>query len=186
MEPRLLLFDEPLSNLDYGLRLETRAEIKRLQREVGITTMYVTHDQGEALALSDRIAVLNKGIVQQVGTPDDLYFHPDNCFTASFIGHANLFSAKTCRECFQKQGRSENEYLAVLPEEITLSASSGKAKGRVVHREFSGASVEFTIDFAGQLVKAHQPSSKKEFNGKAGDEVFFSFDVSIHRWVKNE
>ncbi|MBK9331063.1 MAG: ABC transporter ATP-binding protein [Ignavibacteria bacterium] len=73
-EPELILFDEPLSNLDYALRIETRNELKRLQRDVGITSVYVTHDQTEALALSDRVAVLNKGVVQQTGSPDDVYY----------------------------------------------------------------------------------------------------------------
>ena len=84
-QPSLILFDEPLSNLDYALRLEARSEIKRLQREAGITSVYVTHDQGEALALSDRIAVMNKGVIQQVGTPQELYNKPVNSFVAAFV-----------------------------------------------------------------------------------------------------
>jgi iron(III) transport system ATP-binding protein len=186
VEPRVLLFDEPLSNLDYTLRLETRAEIKRLQREVGITTIYVTHDQGEALALSDRIAILNKGAVQQIGTPDELYFHPRNAFTALFIGHANLFSAITCRDYFGVPGLTESELLAVLPEEIILSNDSGKTRGKISSKEFSGSSVEFTIDFLGQVVKAHRPSSEKSFNGEIGSEICLSFDSSNQRKVKNE
>ncbi len=186
VEPGVLLFDEPLSNLDHALRLETRAEIKRLQREVGITTIYVTHDQGEALALSDRIVVLNRGIVQQVGTPDELYFHPINAFTAAFIGHANLFSAKFCKEYFAVTAVDANEMFAVLPEEIMLSADSGKAKGRIIDKQFSGSSIEYTIDFAGQLVKALRSSSERGFNGEVGALAAISFAGSVQRKVKNE
>jgi ABC-type Fe3+/spermidine/putrescine transport system ATPase subunit len=186
VEPRVLLFDEPLSNLDYALRLETRAEIKRLQREVGITTIYVTHDQGEALALSDRIAIMNKGTVQQVATPDDLYFRPRNAFTASSIGHANLFSPKVCKKYFNIGKIAEDELLAVLPEEIVLSARSAKSRGRIIDRQFSGSSVEFTVDFAGQHVKAHCPSSAASFDGDIGNEVSISIPPSVRRKVKNE
>ncbi|MGA7159624.1 MAG: ABC transporter ATP-binding protein [Bacteroidota bacterium] len=186
VEPRVLLFDEPLSNLDYALRIETRTEIKRLQREVGITTIYVTHDQGEALALSDRIAVLNGGVVQQVGTPDELYFQPNNAFTAAFIGHANLFSPEICRKYFGISTLDEKEVLAVLPEEIALSSASGKAKGRIIDKQFSGSSVEYTIDFGGQFVKAVCPSSNSGFTGDVGALVFFSFADSIQRKVNHE
>lgn len=90
LEPDLLLLDEPLSNLDAALRLETRTELRALQREVGATTLYVTHDQDEALALSDRLAVMRAGRVQQVGAPRDVYQHPANAFVATFLGRANL------------------------------------------------------------------------------------------------
>ncbi|MBK8550332.1 MAG: ABC transporter ATP-binding protein [Ignavibacteria bacterium] len=116
-EPALLLFDEPLSNLDYALRLETRNEIKRLQREIGITSVYVTHDQSEALALSDRIAVLNKGVVQQLGTPHEVYFKPENIFTADFIGHSNFFDNDYAKEIFNID-INKDELLSVFPEEI--------------------------------------------------------------------
>ena len=186
VEPRVLLFDEPLSNLDYALRLETRTEIKRLQREVGITTVYVTHDQGEALALSDRLAVMERGVVQQVGTPDELYFRPRNAFTAAFIGHANLFSSSVCKKYFDLAKIAAEESLAVLPEEIILSPRGGKAKCEIVDRQFSGAAVEFTLDFAGQSVKAHVASSDAKNRWNIGDKVFISFAPSVRRKVKNE
>ena len=186
VEPRVLLFDEPLSNLDYALRLETRTEIKRLQREVGITTVYVTHDQGEALALSDRIGVLSHGIVQQIGAPDELYFHPGNAFTAAFIGHANLFSREICGEYFGITNLTVKELLAVLPEEIILSAGSGKAAGRIIDKQFSGSSIEYTVDFAGQVVKAIRSSSDSGFVGDIGELALLSFAGSIERKVINE
>jgi len=94
IEPKVLLLDEPLSNLDAKLRVGMREEIKKLQRELGITTIYVTHDQEEAMCLSDRMAVMNNGRVLQIGTPKDIYFHPKNLFIAWFIGKTNIFEAQ--------------------------------------------------------------------------------------------
>lgn len=93
IQPDLLLMDEPLSNLDAKLRVEMRGTIREIQRRVGITTVYVTHDQEEALAISDRIAVINHGILQQVDTPKEIYQYPANTFVATFIGFSNLFRA---------------------------------------------------------------------------------------------
>ncbi len=93
-EPRLLLLDEPLSNLDAQLRDEMRGELKRLQSKIGITTVYVTHDQSEALALSDQIAVIDQGRVRQVGSPQDIYFRPANPFVARFVGATNLLAGR--------------------------------------------------------------------------------------------
>jgi iron(III) transport system ATP-binding protein len=96
-EPRLLLLDEPLSNLDAQLRDEMRGELKRLQSKIGITTVYVTHDQSEALALSDQIAVMDRGRISQVGSPQDIYFRPVNPFVARFVGATNLLSGRLLR-----------------------------------------------------------------------------------------
>ncbi len=90
VEPRVLLLDEPLSNLDASLRIEMREEIKRIQRALGITTIYVTHDQGEALGISDRIAVMRAGEIIQVGEPEELYYNPKNVFVARFLGRGNV------------------------------------------------------------------------------------------------
>ena len=92
-EPKILLLDEPLSNLDAKLREQMRVELKRLQKRLGITTVYVTHDQSEALALSDEIAVFNAGKIIQRGTPQDIYRHPKSQFVADFIGSANFLAA---------------------------------------------------------------------------------------------
>ncbi len=93
IKPRVLLFDEPLSNLDAKLRTSMRGEIRDLQRRLGITTVYVTHDQEEAMAISDRIAVMNKGVIEQLGTAEDLYRAPSSVFVARFIGRSNLIEA---------------------------------------------------------------------------------------------
>lgn len=115
IEPKILLMDEPLSNLDAKLRVEMRMAIKKLQKNLGITTIYVTHDQEEALAISDRIAVMNQGNIMQVGKPEQIYMRPQNTFVASFIGVSNFI------EC-EVQGNKENakvkineEYSFVLP-----------------------------------------------------------------------
>ena len=94
LEPQILMFDEPLSNLDFKLRIQMRDELRRLQRRLGKTSIYVTHDQTEALALSDRIAVLSHGRIEQIGTPGDIYERPATTFVAEFIGSSNLFEAR--------------------------------------------------------------------------------------------
>src|SRR5690606_7609204 len=96
-EPSLVLMDEPLSNLDAKLRLDMRTEIRRLHQELGLTTIYVTHDQEEALSLADRLVVLREGRVQQIGTPDDLYDHPRNWHVADFMGYRNILAGDVVR-----------------------------------------------------------------------------------------
>ncbi|HXW30724.1 MAG TPA: ABC transporter ATP-binding protein [Xanthobacteraceae bacterium] len=114
-EPKVFLMDEPLSNLDAGLRMEMRAEIIRLQRKLGVTTFFVTHDQVEALSMGDRVVVMQHGIVQQVGTPTQLYEQPSNCFVASFIGSPsmNLLVGHTSAEGIAIAG--ENTVLKLAP-----------------------------------------------------------------------
>jgi iron(III) transport system ATP-binding protein len=97
VQPKILLLDEPLSNLDAQLRRTTRTELKNLQRRLGITTIYVTHDQEEALALSDRILVMHQGLAQQIGTPEEIYHHPANLFVMNFIGSSNTLTGKVIR-----------------------------------------------------------------------------------------
>lgn len=98
LEPGVLLFDEPLSNLDAKLRVVMRTEIRRIQQEAGITAIYVTHDQSEAMALSDQIIIMNKGVVAQIGTPQEIYYHPANEFVADFIGEANFLRGALVRK----------------------------------------------------------------------------------------
>ncbi len=94
LKPKLLLFDEPLSNLDAKLRLQMRHEIRQLQKEVGITSLFVTHDQEEAMTIADRIAVMNNGKIEQVGTPAEIYDNPRTRFVADFIGTSNLLDGR--------------------------------------------------------------------------------------------
>ena len=140
IEPNVLLFDEPLSNLDAKLRVEMRTVIKNIQRNVGITTVYVTHDQEEAMAISDRIAVMNAGVIQHVGTPKNIYQRPANLFVSTFIGRSNVMNAKLACEgenCFleapggyralmknvQEKYRKDQELvMSVRPEELLLNS----------------------------------------------------------------
>src|SRR3977135_86871 len=144
-EPRLLLLDEPLSNLDAQLRDDMRGELKRLQSKIGITTVYVTHDQSEALALSDRIAVIDRGHITQIGSAPDIYFRPANPFVARFVGATNLLAGRLIGsgngkanvevlagrqiQCVAPQGIDDPASVAVSirPESIRLVARSGGA-----------------------------------------------------------
>ncbi|MBL8006328.1 MAG: ABC transporter ATP-binding protein [Ignavibacteria bacterium] len=182
-EPDLILFDEPLSNLDYSLRLETRNELKRLQREAGITSVYVTHDQTEALALSDRIAVLNNGVIQQTGNPFDVYYNPENSFVAGFIGHSNFFNDVMSGDIFNVSIKP-GEKLCVLPEEVIPVSGEGKDYGLITDVQFTGFSVEYTVEIRNQLIKSIQSSgnSKPEFS--AGDKAGLKLLTSKARILK--
>jgi spermidine/putrescine transport system ATP-binding protein len=132
--PQVLLLDEPLSALDLKLRKEMQFELKRLQRETGITFVLVTHDQEEALAMSDRLAVMNTGRVQQVGTPEEVYDQPRNRFVADFIGEANLIHGATL-------GRNADVMVAVRPEriELTMPGFQPRIRGVVEAATFLGS-----------------------------------------------
>lgn len=163
IHPSVLLMDEPLSNLDAKLRIEMRSAIRDVQKEVGITTVYVTHDQEEALAISDRIAVMKDGIVQHVGTPEEIYTRPKNIFVATFIGHSNLFKGITEIKKEGKYIKFENGYevkmdtlkdevkdgqniiIAVRPEEFILSNIGLKTK--VKNATFLGRYTNYEITF---------------------------------------
>ncbi|MFI4987085.1 MAG: ABC transporter ATP-binding protein [Alphaproteobacteria bacterium] len=146
MEPRLILFDEPLSNLDLKLRVQMRRELRELQRRLGKTTIYVTHDQTEALALSDRIAVLSAGRIEQIGTPREIYERPATTFVADFIGTANLVHGEvaslsgtrltvTTREGLHFVSEADDVahsgrvLLMLRPERIQLNAEAGTVEG---------------------------------------------------------
>lgn len=127
IEPQVLLLDEPLSNLDAKLRAQTRQELVRLQRRLGITTIFVTHDQEEALTTCQRIAVMDQGIIQQVGTPMDLFDFPVNRFVAQFIGSINLFPGSISREGNQIKFISPALGSVVLPKGLELLESDRKS-----------------------------------------------------------
>ena len=142
IEPNVLLFDEPLSNLDAKLRVEMRTVIKQIQHNVGITTVYVTHDQEEAMAISDRIAVMNAGVIQHVGTPKNIYQRPANLFVSTFIGRSNVMNAKLQAEgdkCYivtssgykaemknvlPEYRKSQDIVMSVRPEELLLNSDA--------------------------------------------------------------
>lgn len=132
MNPKVLLLDEPLSNLDAKLRVKTREEIRQLQQRFGITMIFVTHDQEEAMTLADKIAIMDQGNLIQIGTPEEVYNHPANLFAMNFLGFANTL---TC---------SDGSIIYVRPEHIQIG-TEGEMEGTVCHREFLGFYQQYTI-----------------------------------------
>jgi iron(III) transport system ATP-binding protein len=171
IEPRVLLMDEPLSNLDAKLRVQLREEIRALQQELGITTIYVTHDQEEALAVSDRIAVMNEGVVQQVGSPWEIYHQPINAFVASFVGRINFVDTGGDDELSQRLEAGDSPVrLAIRPEDVGVSRDpdasaedSLSLSGITLSSTFTGPVVSYAVDCgaAGQLcAERHRPAAE--------------------------
>jgi ABC-type Fe3+/spermidine/putrescine transport system ATPase subunit len=140
VDPKVLLLDEPLSNLDAGLREKTRMEIRELQKELGITTVFVTHDQQEAMSISDRIAVFHRGKVSQVGSPDTIYNHPKDEFTANFIGESNIIGKEDFPLFFLSAVDADK--VCIRPQNIHFH-DEGKIKGEMVRMEFRGSFVMY-------------------------------------------
>jgi putative spermidine/putrescine transport system ATP-binding protein len=139
-EPRVLLLDEPLSNLDPALRERTRHELREVIKRVGITTVFVTHEQEEAFDLGDRVAVLNQGRLEQTGAADELYEHPVNLFVATFVGRANVFRGDAARAL----GANGRGVLVVRPERLRFAGAG--LPGVVRERRYIGASAFFVIE----------------------------------------
>lgn len=187
--PPLLLLDEPLSNLDAKLRSSLRLELQRLQKDLGITSVYVTHDQEEALALSTRIAVMNHGTIEQLGAPEDIYQNPASQFVAKFIGTSNLlrstvlsqgggvatFESKIGEFVVESQARLGNGsdlLLSIRPEVIELSsapfASSGpnQFEGDIVLREYLGSAIQYVIAVGSEKLRCRTPPSLRVESGQ--------------------
>lgn len=158
-EPKVLLLDEPLGALDLKLRQEMQTELKKIQQKLGITFVFVTHDQEEALTMSDTIIVMNKGKIQQMGTPEDIYNEPKNAFVARFIGESNItdgimiedFKAKFCGRVFQcvDKGFEKDEEIDVVirPEDIRIvHRDEGYLKGIVKSTRFKGVHYELEVE----------------------------------------
>lgn len=154
MGNKVLLFDEPLSNLDAQVRATMRQEIKRLQRELKFTAIFVTHDQEEAMSLSDRIVVMDKGVAQQIGSPRELYAHPKSPFIAKFIGGANEIAP----DLANKLGVMCHSNIFVRDHDIILSDNGAPAK--VIHCEFLGPFSQIHIEIDGQMLSAMQFADK--------------------------
>ena len=198
IEPSVLLFDEPLSNLDAKLRVQMRTEIRRIQQEVGITAIYVTHDQSEAMAISDQIIIMNKGVVAQMGTPEEIYYHPVDEFVADFIGEANFLRGKCIevgkdysvldfegkrltvptRDNGMEKGR---DYTAVLRPEAAKLGDEGGLECKVVVSCFMGSYQNYHVMVGDTLVKLedHNPKNRKVY--KAGETCHLLVDTdSLH------
>ena len=153
LNPKLLLLDEPLSNLDVHLRDVMRKEIKRIQKQFGVTMIIVTHDQEDAFKLADRVIVINEGHIEQIGTPEELYKEPKNNFISSFIGENNIIDEK----------------MVIRPEEISIKLDSS-GEGKVVDVTYLGATVEYLVETPdGNTLKVLTMSTAERFN--IGDKV---------------
>lgn len=153
LNPKLLLLDEPLSNLDVNLRDVMRKEIKRIQKQFGVTMIIVTHDQEDAFKIADRVIVINEGHIEQIGTPEELYKEPKNNFISSFIGENNII----------------DENLVIRPEEISIKLDSS-GEGKVVDVTYLGATVEYLVETPdGNILKVLTMSTAERFN--IGDKV---------------
>lgn len=194
IEPKVLLLDEPLSNLDAKLRIEMRNEISRIQKRLGITTIYVTHDQEEALAISDRLSVIDKGIVQQVGTPVEIYSVPNNLFVADFIGECNIIkgtirsiddyieleteSGHTFVGAAEEGKKSsfsvgQTAYAAIRPENLELkeeSSDSNHIQGTVKYAQYFGKVNRLFIEAIGEhILMDADPFKTHDIEGKEID-----------------
>jgi putative spermidine/putrescine transport system ATP-binding protein len=147
VKPKVLLLDEPLGALDLKLREQMQIELKQLQRQLGITFVFVTHDQEEALTLSDRIAVFNNGKIEQLGTPQELYEKPTSEFVAGFVGTSNLFSAEQAEKLFGKKAKC-----SLRPEKVQVGKSGVAAK--VTEVIYLGGFTRLILDVAGIQIKA--------------------------------
>jgi iron(III) transport system ATP-binding protein len=178
MEPALLLLDEPLSNLDAKLRERMRFELKRLQRELKITTVYVTHDQSEALALSHEIAVMHEGRIQQIGRPRDIYEHPANQFVADFVGNTNFLDGTVVRgeasdryvirteigdidvRSPRQMSAGDSVAVSIRPEDIELTETSRAGQnvwqGTVEQKVFLGEAIDFRVAVGSRSLLSRQ------------------------------
>lgn len=193
VEPSVLLFDEPLSNLDAKLRVSMRTEIRNIQQRVGITAVYVTHDQSEAMALSDQIIIMNKGVVSQIGTPQEIYYHPADEFVADFIGEANflrgpLTSKNQGKGVLSIQGSEVEvedigdfpvgkECTIVLRPEAAVLADQGQLPCKVVMSCFMGEYQNYHVMVGDTLVKITDFNPKHKKIYQVGDKAYVKFDA---------
>jgi iron(III) transport system ATP-binding protein len=194
-EPKVLLFDEPLSNLDAKLRIKMRIFIRKIQQEFNITSVYVTHDQEEAMTLSDRIVVMNQGRIEQIGTPEEIYARPTTKFVADFIGKQTNFL--TGKVVGISDGRQEVEFwnrtfpfkgydhlkkgdavtLVIRPEMIELSAQEGICNGEVTLVTYLGSEVNYEVSANNQVFAVQVSNPLKTGIFRTGDRVCLNFDL---------
>ena len=184
--PLVFLMDEPLSNLDAKLRLSMRAQLKHIQRKLETTTVYVTHDQIEAMTLADRIAIMNEGKIQQLGTPDDVYNDPANIFVAGFIGSppmnlikgeisSHVFTAPNTSVAMKKAADRKNVVLGVRPEDISVTKpGTGHLNSKLYSLEPTGDQTLVAAFSGEQLVVA---KGARDFRQKEDSDISLSFDL---------
>ncbi len=192
LEPGVLLFDEPLSNLDAKLRVSMRTEIRRIQQEAGITAIYVTHDQSEAMALSDKIIIMEKGVVAQIGTPQEIYYHPKSEFVADFIGDANFLKGRMLRHeggdgvvtidgiearVAEAAGVADGaDTTVVLRPESTVLGDKGFFPVKVIVSSFMGAYQLYHVMLGDTklIIHDYNPKGKKVY--QMGETAYVSFE----------
>lgn len=196
IEPKVLLLDEPLSNLDANLRIQMRRDIRELQQKLQLTTIFVTHDQEEANTTSDRMAVLDQGVIQQVGAPMDLYDNPANLFVAKFLGTANIIAGAVVQEgesmVFRtKKGmdiplshdHASGRSIVFRPQNVDVCAQGqqdtsthAKITGKVHHTEFLGSIIRYGVDVNGDMVLVDHAHKLGETVFGVGDHVDLLID----------
>jgi len=177
-KPKVLLLDEPLGALDLKLREEMQVELKAIQQRVGITFVYVTHDQGEALSMSDRVAVFNEGCIEQVGTPREIYEKPATSFVAQFVGTNNIFTADRAKALFGDALKATGSMVAIRPEQIRLS-KTGMANGmsvRVIAVQYLGADTRIHVSVDKQTTVIGIGASEEYKGMLVGEDVWLTIN----------
>lgn len=195
-EPKVLLLDEPLGALDAKLRKDMQTELKKIQKEVGITFIFVTHDQEEALSMSDTIVVLNDGVIQQIGTPMDIYNEPQNRFVAEFIGESNIIEGNMIKDCLVNfdgrdwecvdKGFKDNEDIEVVlrPEDMdVVEPEAGKVSGIIISKVFMGVHYEYLVETKNRNYKVHT-TENYEIGKKVGLTIY-PFDIQVMHKMEN-
>jgi putative spermidine/putrescine transport system ATP-binding protein len=180
-KPRVLLLDEPLGALDLKLREQMQVELKALQQSLKITFVFVTHDQGEALSMADRVAVFNEGRIVQTGTPEEVYEHPRTRFVADFVGSANVLTPE-----FSAAHGGPRRWCSLRPEKILLAGetAAGNCRGRVLHASYQGAAIRFQVETDGQRLTVQAPAAATKV--PAGDTVTLSWPASALNVMEGE
>ncbi|ORC38371.1 ABC transporter [Marispirochaeta aestuarii] len=205
LKPEIILFDEPLSNLDAKLRIQTRTEIKRVQQLLGITALYVTHDQSEALSISDTIVIMHNGKIVQSGSPEDIYNHPADPFVSDFIGNANFFEGKITEldksfvtvsllgsevriptaNAQEGLNTGDEVMLAIKPEAVEVQPDTGQFTGKIEVSSFLGATTEYKVEYSDGFLTAIHPNTHGEVhNFRFGQDVHFSFKTDFFKVYK--
>jgi iron(III) transport system ATP-binding protein len=207
VEPKLLLLDEPLSNLDARLRVEVRRELRELQQRLGLTTIFVTHDQEEANTVCDRIAVMNDGVIQQVGTPQQLYERPANLFVANFLGTANILAGSVGGDGASRVFEAASNLRMPMPPDMKVApgakmvfrpqdariVAAGEAaghgaatlQGTVSHREFLGASVRYGVRAGGSELAVEVPFRAGDVLHEVGSAATVAISAHSVRWLSD-
>ena len=195
-EPKVLLLDEPLGALDAKLRKDMQTELKKIQKDGGITFIFVTHDQEEALSMSDTIVVLNDGVIQQIGTPMDIYNEPQNRFVAEFIGESNIIEGNMIKDCLVNfdgidwecvdKGFKDNEDIEVVlrPEDMdVVEPEAGKVSGTIISKVFMGVHYEYLVETKNRNYKVHT-TENYEIGKKVGLTID-PFDIQVMHKMEN-